>query len=195
MKVAFLGGSFNPIHKGHLKVAQTVLNQLLIDKMLFIPAYISPFKQDNFMASSEDRIKMINLDIKDNEKMEIDTFEIEKKGVSYTVDTAEYLLNKYGEKPYLVIGDDLLENFHNWNNYEKLKEIVELVVLKRVNNKKIDSIKKQVSVKCTFINNDFFNESSTDIRKYINEKKDIRNLVSDSVYRYIVERKLYGINI
>lgn len=195
MKIAFLGGSFNPIHKGHLSVANVVLNQLEVDKFLFIPAYVSPFKQNNLMASPTDRINMINLAIKEYKKMEIDTFEINKKGVSYTIETVEYLNQKYNEKPYLIIGDDLLKDFHNWKEYSRLKDLVDLVVLNRLNDQEIDSIKKDLSLKCIFINNTLFKESSTDIRDFIKDKKSIQNLVSDSVYRYIVERKLYGINI
>jgi nicotinate-nucleotide adenylyltransferase len=105
MKIAIYGGSFNPIHRGHIKVAKTAINDLKLNKLYFVPAYKNPFKHKKKYVDSHHRVNMVNL-VKEN-KMEVSLFEINKKGFSYTIETIKYFKNKYpNDKLYLIIGSD-----------------------------------------------------------------------------------------
>ncbi len=111
------GGSFNPIHNGHVLMALHAIKELKLDKLLFVPTYISPFKQNVVLhCENEDRITMINKAISDTgcDKMECETCEIDRGGVSYTIDTINYLNKKYDTKIMLLIGDDLVSDFTYW---------------------------------------------------------------------------------
>jgi nicotinate-nucleotide adenylyltransferase len=107
MKIGIYGGAFNPIHKGHIKIAKHVIEFLALDKLIFVPSFKGPFKKNIELVSGEDRINMIELVLED--KMEVSPFEINRKGVSYTIDTIKYFKNKYKEDElFLIIGSDNL---------------------------------------------------------------------------------------
>ena len=93
MKIGIYGGAFNPIHKGHIKIAKHVIDFLGLEKLIFVPSYKGPFKKNIELASGQDRMNMIELVLEN--KMEVSAFEINRKGVSYTIDTIKYFKNKY----------------------------------------------------------------------------------------------------
>ena len=135
MKIAVLGGSFNPIHVGHLALADDVCKTLGYDKVLFIPALNPPHKEMNDAASAKDRLGMVQAACEDDDRFEAEGCELERGGVSYTYDTICYLEEKYrGQlegKIGLIMGSDLLEKFHFWHRAEELAEKCDLILARR----------------------------------------------------------------
>ena len=135
MKLAILGGTFNPVHIGHLMLAEDVRKEFGYDKILFIPACVPPHKAYNACVSDSDRLEMLRLATKDNPYFDVDDCELKRKGISYTIDTIYDLESRYQEqiegKIGLIIGDDLLSGFESWHLAETLALRVRLIVGRR----------------------------------------------------------------
>ena len=169
MRLAILGGSFNPIHLGHLNLAFHSYKELAYDKIAIVPAYISPFKLFCKYTEVEDRLKMIDLAIADKPYMYCEIYEIEKQGVSYTIDTINYLYQKFPDiegKIGLIIGDDLKENFFCWKDAEEIIKKTDIIIGKRTGLKSsfdpLNTEPARASVK--ELKNEILNISSTQIR-------------------------------
>lgn len=189
MKVAILGGSFNPIHIGHLILANTVCEEFSLDKLIFIPCYIQPLKSDVDFAPPELRIEMIKLAIKGNSKFDYSDFEIKKGGKSYTIDTLRYYKKIYNDL-YFVIGADNIKDFNKWKEPDKILSIAKLIVTNRggiVKNIPATLRGKKIYV-CKIPDIEI---SSTTIRNRIKSNKSIRYLVPEKVEKYIIKNKLY----
>jgi len=132
-KIGIYGGTFDPIHLGHLIIAQCFVEQFSLDKCYFVPAKISPFKiEQNLTFSDAERIKMIELSIKENPNFAIDTYEIENTDISYTINTIRYFRSKYPlSELFLLIGYDQAINFDKWKNSELIKNLANIVVARR----------------------------------------------------------------
>ncbi|MCX8029281.1 MAG: nicotinate-nucleotide adenylyltransferase [Brevinematales bacterium] len=188
MKIGLFGGTFDPIHIGHLIVANTALVRFTLDKVVFVPAKVSPFKLGRQkMFTDKQIIEMINLSILDNEKFELSDFEILSESVSYTYLTVDYFSNLYnGADIYLVLGSDSFESFCKWKNYEQIIQKCKIIVYPRLGSslelpKCLESFKHKVFV----LQSPVIEISSTIIRKMIVRKEDFRYLVHDRVYEYI----------
>jgi nicotinate-nucleotide adenylyltransferase len=134
VKLAILGGSFNPIHAGHLYLADTALSALGYDRVLLIPACISPFKPGADMASAKDRLDMILASIPADPRIGVDDVELRRGGISFTIDTVNEIIERYRPrgKPGLIIGDDLTAGFHKWKSAAELAEKADLVIARRL---------------------------------------------------------------
>ncbi len=196
MKIAVLGGTFNPVHIGHLTLAQEVVLSLGYERVIFVPALISPFKQQNYDASAQQRCDMVRLSLKSDAHFDIDLCEIERGGVSYTCDTLQYLSEKYSKelaeeeneqyrKPGLIIGSDLIDGFSRWKNTDQILEKAVIILAERGG----DSVFEYPHIK---LHNALLPVSSTEIRQKIQNRKSWQYLVTPSVYSYIVKEKLYG---
>lgn len=191
MKLAILGGTFNPVHIGHLMLAEDVRKEFGYDKILFIPACVPPHKAYKACVADSDRLEMLRLATKDNPYFEVDDCELKRKGVSYTIDTIYDLESRYQEKIEgkigLIIGDDLLSGFESWHLAETLALRVRLIVGRR------NSSVLPLESKFPFspLSNSILPISSSDIRNRIINKKSWRYLVPESVFQYINERNLY----
>lgn len=194
IKVAIIGGSFNPIHNGHLALADAVIKQLHYDKVYFIPAFCSPHKKKYASESTEDRLNMVKLAIKDNPFFEVETCELEREGISYTLDTIEYLYSKYNSicgKIGLVIGDDLAKNFNTWKNPTLLAKKSDIIVAHRV----MSVGNFDLGLECfkhKELKNSVLPISSSRIRTAIQQNEAWRYLVPPAVYNYIKAKELYG---
>ena len=192
MKIALLGGSFNPIHIGHLSLAEDVRIALNYDKIFFVPVNIAPHKKMANGASDQDRINMLNLAIAQNSNFAIENCELQRGGVSYTIDTIRYLTkiyaNKLTEKIGFILGDDLVEGFSTWNSATELADEANLILVRRLKemNEKIDFPFRHIEVKTSVLP-----ISSSQIRQKIESGEGFRYLVPNAVYEYITERKLY----
>lgn len=188
MKIGLFGGSFNPIHSGHIKIAEYAYKTLKLDKMFFIPTAISPFKKNNKVAPNEDRVNMINLAIENLEgNYAVHDFEIKKGGVSYTFETIRYFKQQYpNDELYFLTGSDLLPKLNKWEYIEEITKTAQFVVFKRSKNfNKIDAKKFNVKI----LNNDIFEESSTEVRK------GQLWMVPEKVNQYIGSHFLYAFEI
>lgn len=135
MKIAVLGGSFNPIHIGHLALADEVCTSLFYDKVIFVPSLNSPHKEMNCALPAKERLKMVKLACKNDTRFIVEDCEILRGGVSYTYQTLEFLEKKYknllSEKLGLILGSDLFSGFHLWKNAEEISKKANLILAKR----------------------------------------------------------------
>ena len=191
MKIAILGGTFNPIHIGHLMLAEDVRKEFVYDKILFIPACVPPHKVYQACVSDADRLEMIRLAISDNPYFDVDTCELERKGVSYTIDTIYDLESRYQDKIEgkigLIIGDDLLSGFESWHLADALALRVRLIVGRRLSS----VLPMESKFPFSPLSNSILPISSSEIRQKIQNKKSWRYLVPNSVFQYIKDRNLY----
>lgn len=192
MKLAVLGGSFNPPHIGHLALAEDVRITFGYDKILFIPVHVPPHKQLASGASDEDRLNMVSLAVSENPFFDLSDCEIKRGGVSYTIDTLKMLKNVYKNelegKIGFIIGDDLAAGFSSWHCAEQIPEEADLILACRNCS---DVTRLDFPYKHKTILNDVISVSSSEIRQKIIQGKSYRYLVPNSVYRYINERHLY----
>lgn len=185
MKVGILGGTFNPVHIGHLTLAREAKEKLELVKILFVPANIPPHKQ-SFHIPAEHRLNMLKLAIGDNRDFEVSDIEIKRGDKSYTIDTIKELKKSFPKNDfYLIIGSDLANEFTSWKDYQEIKQLVKVVATSRegfkLENKDFFSILDITQV----------NVSSTQIRSDIEKGKDISNRVEKEVIEYIEKHKLY----
>ena len=188
-KIAILGGSFNPIHVGHLILANTVCEEFNLDKIIFVPCYIQPLKSNKDFASADDRLAMIKLAIQNNPKFELSDIEIKRKGKSYTVDTLKYFKQKYDDL-YFVIGADNIKDFHRWKEPDTILKLAKLIVTNRggIKQKIPQRLRGKIIFVCKIPDIEI---SSTLIRNNIRSNKSIKYLVPEKVEKYIIKNKLY----
>ncbi|APJ38522.1 nicotinate-nucleotide adenylyltransferase [Mycoplasmopsis pullorum] len=185
MKIGIFGGSFDPIHKGHIRVAQQAIKELNLDKLFFVPANKSPFKLKNKYASNEDRVEMIKLVLPD--KCEISNFEINRGGTSFSIDTARYFKNKFpNDEIFMLIGTDNLPKLPKWKDIEELSQIVKLTFIRRNKNVNKVNIKRFNGI---LLNNKLEDFSSTEF------KKGYLDSVDEKVMEYIGTKQLYAFEI
>ncbi|MCZ9838687.1 nicotinate (nicotinamide) nucleotide adenylyltransferase [Brachyspira hyodysenteriae] len=192
MRIAILGGTFDPPHLGHLILADTVITNCDYDKVIFIPAKIPPHKNISGEASNEDRLNMLKLSIENDERFLLDEYELNNDGVSYTINTLNYLYKNYDieGKIGLIIGADLVKDFDKWREPEKISEISNITVVNREedNNLYKENIDKY-NIKVIMAPR--IDISSSLIRNRIKEKKGFRYFVKEKVYDYILSKNLY----
>lgn len=196
MKLGILGGSFNPVHFGHLFLADMVLSKLKLDRVIFVPAYRSPFKLDaeGMGTNANDRIDMLSCAIIGDSRFALDSCEIRREGVSYTVNTIEDIIVRYQPtgKPVLIIGDDLAADFPDWHESGKILQLADIAVARRINTNDV-----KYSFPHIVIKNEVMNVSSKTIRQRISEESvnaesGWRSLVPSGVRAIIEDRQLYG---
>jgi nicotinate-nucleotide adenylyltransferase len=189
VKLAVLGGSFNPVHVGHLFVAESVLSGLGYDRIILIPAHESPFKPEARMVSPEDRLDMLAASIPADPRLTIDDCEIRREGISYTVDTLKDIAGRYKPegKPGLVLGDDLAADFLRWKRAAEILEMADIIIARRVSAEPAP-----VSYPHRSLANDIINISSGMVRERIRNQENWRYLVSAGARSIIEDRRLYG---
>lgn len=131
-KIGLLGGTFNPVHNGHIRMAQIAFEEFLLGKVLFLPSGQPPHKQGDFIAPAHMRTDMLKLAIYDYPSFFVSNVEIERKGTTYTVDTLEYLtLENPGSEYYFIIGADTLFELHTWKNIERILGLTKFICVLR----------------------------------------------------------------
>jgi len=191
VRLAILGGSFNPIHLGHLFLADAVLSELRYDRVVMVPAYISPFKPAavGMEDSAQQRLEMIAASITADPRLSVDACEIRREGVSYTVDTVADIIRRYNPdgKPGLIIGDDLIGDFPKWYKSDEILSMADIIIARRVHSGRLD-----VPYPNTQITNDVIGISSGAVREKIASNSAWRYLVPNAARLIIEDRKLYG---
>lgn len=191
MDYGIMGGTFDPIHLGHLFIAQETLEKLGLDKVLFIPNGNPPHKETRI--SEKDRYLMVKDAISDNPFFEVSDIELFKNKSSYTIDTLSTLksLNP-NDNFYFIIGSDSALAIQTWKNYEKIFSLCTIVCIRRpgfdISEMIID---EKLSSQMIFADSILLDISSTDIRRRIALKKSIRYLVRESTEKYIESKNLY----
>ncbi len=188
MVIGILGGSFDPPHIGHYFVIQQILElRKEIDKILLVPAFQHQWKPA--FASVEDRNNMLKCFV-DN-RVEISDVEIQRKGISYTIDTIKQLKNQTGAEAYWIVGSDIVYEFERWERKDELKKVAHFLVFPRDPYHLPEKLPQ--GFEC--IQDKYLittNISSTIIRQRIKMGKDITHLVPEKVRRYIIRHKLYA---
>ncbi len=197
-KVGIMGGTFDPIHIGHLILAQAAYEQLGLDKVLFIPAGKPPHKRDRKGATDDQRIDMVRLAIEDDPRFDLSLIEMESEDYSYTYKTIEKLTGAHPDEDYyFIIGQDSLETFHSW---VKPEEIVKHAHIAAADRPDCDQSKmeKLLEENRQLLKGDFIGISCPDIQISSHELRDViakgcgfRYFVTDKVYDYIVRNGIY----
>ena len=189
MKIGIYGGSFDPVHNGHLITAQTVKEMRNLDKIIFIPSYISPHKQNVATSEPKHRVNMLHLAIDKIPHFECSEIELNRKSVSYTVDTLRELRKKYDHLE-IIIGYDNIFKFHTWREPDEILRLAKLVVLRRKLN--IPRGKQNKFYRAAiFLKSPFIQISGSVIRRRVEENLPINFLVPDNIKDYIIKHKLY----
>jgi nicotinate-nucleotide adenylyltransferase len=190
MRYAILGGSFNPVHQGHLFLADTVLSSLDYDRVILVPAFQSPFKPGALDAvSPRDRLDMLAASIAGDPRLTLDDCEIRREGVSYTIDTLDYVIRRYlpEGKPGLILGDDLAADFPRWRRSAEIAERADLIIARR-----LFSGEHAYPYPCRQIKNEVMTISSAMVREHIAGGAGWRYLVPPGARIVIEDRGLYG---
>jgi nicotinate-nucleotide adenylyltransferase len=193
VRLAILGGSFNPVHIGHLYLADTVLTRLGYHRIILIPAFQSPFKPGAEAPSPKDRLDMLAASIAGDPRLTVDDCEIRRKGVSYTIDTIADICGRYRPegKPGLILGDDLAETFHHWRNAGAIAEQTGIIIARRLFGGHAAAF--SFPFPYTGLDNEVMNVSSRLVREMIPQSGAWRYLVPSGARDIIESRRLYGL--
>jgi len=187
MKIGILGGTFNPIHIGHFILAEEIREKIGLDKIIFVPTYLPPHKNNTDIAPAWDRYRMIKLAIKRNPFFLVSDFEIKKDGLSYTIDTIKEFKKVYPKDDlYFLIGSDLLKYLDDWKDLPEILQMVKFIVATRPGYplEKIPAYISTMEIRAVDV-------SAFEVRQCIKNKKSFRYLVPEAVFRYINKNKLY----
>ena len=197
-RVGIYGGTFAPIHNGHVTAAKAFLEQMKLDKLIIIPALIPPHKSIDASDNPHHRFRMCELAFEGMENVQVSDIELKRSGPSYTVDTLRQLTEE-SRKLFLLCGTDMMLTFDKWREFEEIFKLCCPVYMRRENDSENDSI-------IISKNNEYYSKygvafrkivadpiiiSSTQIRKAIREGKDVSEYLPSIVRQYIVDNKMY----
>ncbi|RKY50997.1 MAG: nicotinate (nicotinamide) nucleotide adenylyltransferase [Candidatus Neomarinimicrobiota bacterium] len=193
MKLCLYGGSFDPVHNGHLFYARKALEQLAPDQMILMPVNRSPFKKEN-PAAGKHRLAMLRRAFAEMENVHISTWELEKPGPSYTIDTVYYLISLYDavEKLYILAGMDQMAAIQKWKDIDKMLTLgVSFAVFPR-KGYSFSDIHPDFRPHCITIDGPVVDISASALREKIRKGENVANLIPESVLNYIQENNLYS---
>lgn len=188
MNIGLYFGSFNPIHTGHLIIANHILEHTDLDKIWFVVSPHNPLKESHTLLNEYDRLHLAELAIKDNQKFRASNVEFHMPKPSYTIDTLTYLSERFPlEKFTVIMGSDSYQNLPRWKNYEKILELYHIVVYERPGFPVQGTLPPQIQV----LQAPLLDISSTHIRQMVKKGKSIKYLVPDEVAECIAENRYY----
>ena len=213
MRLGLFGGTFNPIHLGHLRAAVEVREAFNLDRLLLIPSAHPPHKTADYVASAEDRLEMVRLAIQGEPSIEASDVELARPGLSYTIETLRYFQDRFGPGSdiHFVVGQDAFSEITTWKSYQALFEAAHFIVMTRPQSRLRsleDFIHTQISAEYQYdpasnryshpgrytifcLNITHLDISATKIRERIRRGRSIRFLVPDVVQSFINEKGLY----
>ena len=199
MDIGVLGGTFDPIHNGHLVIAEEARLRLGLSQVIFVPAGEPWLKQDRDISPGEHRLEMIRLAIAPNAFFRASTVDLDRPGPSYTVDTLTELRRELGEEAnlYFIVGMDALAGLPTWRQPQRIVELCHLVAARRAEARDLDlqSLERSIpgiSHRVIILDNPLIEVSASEIRQRVAERKSIHGMVPEAVERYIREKRLYG---
>lgn len=189
MKVGLFFGSFNPVHVGHMVLANYMLEYTDLERIWFVVSPHNPLKPKSTLLDEKQRFHLVNLAIGDNTKLKASNIEFKLPQPSYTINTLTYLKEKFPKNEFaLIMGTDNLESFHKWKNYEEILKQYELYVYPRPDS---DGGKLKTHPKVKFVKAPLMEISSTAIRQAIKDKKDMRYFLPEEAWNYLKEMHFY----
>ena len=183
MRIGIYGGTFDPVHHGHLILAREALEEFKLDCLVFVPAAESPFKIHNHTAPAGDRLAMLRLATAGEDRFSVDPLEIDRGGVSYSIDTVKMFRSRDpGAELFFLVGEDNAYRLAEWHRFEELKKLAAFVILSRsedFQSPEYPVVQRRIEI------------SSTEIRNRVANQESITYLVPESVKHYIEQHQLY----
>ncbi len=196
--IGIMGGTFDPVHYGHLIVAEQCREEYGLEKVILIPAFLPPHKVDSRILESRHRYEMTCLATKDNRFLQVSDLEMKRKGYSYSIDTIEYYLNRYpGMDLHFILGLDAFLLIETWKDFKRALQLCTFIIVNRPGYSfNQEKLKEHFNVRVLFSNIKWFDIpgidiSSSYIRKRAGQKKTIKYLLPPAVEDYISSYKLY----
>ncbi|MBW1615068.1 MAG: nicotinate-nucleotide adenylyltransferase [Deltaproteobacteria bacterium] len=218
-KIGLFGGTFDPVHLGHIKGALRVKKKFALDKIIFIPAAIPPHKQPSTITNAKKRLDMLHIAIGNYPYFEASDIEIKRDGISYSIDTINYFISKYQKAAlFFITGFDAFIELHTWKSYKKLLDLIQFIVMARASASRSDPeamkteisnyLKKKINSEYKFCKSQnayihpkkkrvlfadilLADISSTNIRSAIKKGEDITGVATEKIADYIKKNRLY----
>jgi nicotinate-nucleotide adenylyltransferase len=207
VRLGIFGGTFDPPHVGHLLAASDAIEELALDRLVFVPAAVQPLKASRVTASGAHRLAMVQLTVGDDSRLQTDSVELDRDGLSYTVDTLRDFARRFpsGER-YFLVGADVLSSFAQWRDPNIVLELATLAVLTRrsdadgaaastsvkaVGRTAEGSLEQELARRSTVVATRRIDVSSTEIRERVRTGRSIHGFVTDAVAGYISSHGLY----
>lgn len=190
-KIGLFFGSFNPIHIGHLILANYILENTDMNELWFVVSPQNPFKEKKSLLNDYNRLDMVKMSLKNYPKMKASNVEFSLPIPSYTIDTLTYLKEKYPQNAFsLIMGEDNLKSLHKWKNFELLIKNYQIIVYPRISDKKVVEITwNQENIHR--ISAPIIELSATEIRQMIKDKKNVRPMLPPEVFEYLDGSNFY----
>ena len=191
-RTGVFGGTFDPVHLGHLIMAEEALARLRLHRILFVPAARPAHKRSRGVTSVEHRIEMLRIAARGNPRFEVSRIEADHAGTSFTASTLEALAKRGSGELYFIMGQDSLEEIHTWREPDRITRIARLVVLPR-GDRELSSLAPSLRRRVVFLRPPRIGISSTEIRRRLRRGLPVRYWVPDAVLTYVTRHGLYGI--
>lgn len=198
--IALFGGTFDPVHLGHLAIARAAVAELRLEKLILIPSAKPPHKTGRLLAPDEDRLAMCRLAVSGDPQIEVSDVELRSEGPSYTVRTLREFREQYGEAEIIfLVGADMLRDFHLWYNFEEIVQLARIVTMPRPGVHLADLTELRLALGdaaverllADLLATPLMDISSTEIRRRLKADQPIGDLVPPDVARYIADHRLY----
>ena len=201
MKIAIFGGSFNPVHNGHINLIEEICRKVELDRVIVMPTYISPFKKNDsgFVADGKDRLEMCRLAFEDCGFAEVSGYELSRAQVSYSADTVAHFRDIYpNDELFFIMGSDMLLSFEKWHRFKDILKMCSIIAASREDKQrdldrleeKAEQLRAYGQVIITEIS--AYEMSSTLIREKIMKNQDISCYMPEKVVKYIEDNHIYG---
>ena len=196
-RVGVFGGSFDPVHVGHLIMAGEALDRLRLDEVVFVPANRPAHKRSRALAGVRHRLAMLRLAVRGNPRFRVSALEAERGGISFTADTLEAMKRRGEDSLYFILGEDSLAEFHTWRDPDRIARLAKLVVVPRAAERSRfpragTGLRAAWRRRVVTLRPPTIGISSTEIRRRVRGGKSVRYWVPDTVLSYMARHGLYG---
>jgi nicotinate-nucleotide adenylyltransferase len=192
VRLGIFGGTFDPPHVGHLLAASDAIEHLKLDRLVFVPAAIQPLKATRETASAADRLAMVRLTVGADPRLETDAVELDRDGLSYTVDTLKDFARRFPSADrFFLVGADVLSTFAQWRDPQGVLELATLAVVTRSADSDVMEMNEELARRVTPVPTRRVDVSSTEIRDRVRSGRSIHGFVTDAVAEYISSHGLY----
>ncbi|WP_018133582.1 nicotinate-nucleotide adenylyltransferase [Effusibacillus pohliae] len=198
MKIGLFGGTFDPVHIGHLVAARLAQEAMGLDRVIFIPSGVPPHKREHHISPADRRLRMVELAVADERGFQVSDWELQQPGPSYTVHTVESFSSQYPEDElYLIVGADMLYDFPNWQSPRRILQLAQLIGMTRPGfplaecRAELQQALPEAERRVHYVEMPGLEISSTWLRERLQHRQSVRHLIPERVIRFIEENGLY----